>query len=200
LICSLLCATCAFADSISYLPLNGPGGSWSISWSGIPNTDIGGATNLIAIEPGFYMDLGSNQNNGLLSWFIAGSVTDYAGPFNSLGSVLNLSNITLDPRTGQITAIFYAFGYLQPGKGGGRISGILHERLDMQNGTILGGYLTNMVSTAPEPATWLMMGTGILAVAILLRRQNHSRHFPSLLLSREHSQTEDLSLYATPTT
>jgi hypothetical protein len=173
LIFLLLSATCAFADSISYLPLNPPGGSWSIVWTGIPNTDLAGVTNLNLIEPGFYMEISANQNNGLLSDFLGGSVTDFSGPFNPLGSVLNLSNITLDPRTGQITAIFYAGGVLQPGKGGGRISGILHERLNMQNGTILGGYLTNMVSTAPEPGTWLMMASGLTLIAIPLRRRNH---------------------------
>ena len=172
LIFSLFCATCAFADSISYLPLNGPGGSWSISWSGIPNTDLAGATNLIAIEPGFYMDLGSNQNNGLLSDFLGGSITDYDSPFNSKGSILDLSHISL-AHTGLLVAVFHTYGILQPGKGFGEIRGIFTEQLNFDAGTFTGGYFWSMTSTAPEPGTWLMMASGLTLIAIPLRRRNH---------------------------
>lgn len=159
----LLTALPAFCDSISYLPLNPAGGSYSVVWTGVPPNPNIGMTELTAVEPGvFFLNIAANDNHGLLSDFYSGSVTDYADLFNKLGSVLELSNISVNSQTGQITAIFVSYGILQPNLGPGRITGIFHEQLNLSNGTLGGGYLTNMVSTAPEPETWVMMGTGVM--------------------------------------
>ena len=156
----------AFADSISVpnIPVNGAGGSFIVYWTG-----TGGFTALYGAEGNNGFVLESAQNAGLASQFTFG----FMGVSTTTNLIsTDLSNVVFNSTTGAITATF-AGNYYTPVDIAhllGTITGTFNEQLNLSNGTLISGYLSNVtLYPAPEPGTLVLIGTGMSGIVGLVR-------------------------------